>query len=144
MGRNKKITAKEVLEILMINQIEKKKIAKILEVTPKTVGKRVRELRDDGILIIQNQNGLAVIDKEKVVDDEDIREMLRLWMQKWLLPIFNSFITCANPTRPLLPTLKKTLRESLSSEERKELSMSCSRIKGLIDYVEAEKEAEED
>jgi len=140
MGRLKKITAAEVLEILANKgQITISDLASDLEVTPETIRNRLRELRQDGEAIIHGKNGLLIIDKGTIMNDEEMAQAFKLWIE-WVLKIFRGLMICAKPTQPLLPTLRKSFKESLDSDERKLLSQSCVRVKAFLDYAQAEDE----
>lgn len=139
MGRNPKITAEEILDFLINQgQATNAEMAKYFKVTVATIKKRIRELRVDGEAIIHDKNGLLHITKESL-DDADIAESLRIFID-WELKLIKGFVICSEPTRPLLPTLRKNLKESLTSEERKALGTACIKIKALLDYIEAQEE----
>ncbi len=59
------------------------------------------------------------------------------------MKVVKGMMICAKPVRPLLPGLRRTLKDSMTPDERKHLSESCVKIKGLLDYVETEEEDEE-
>lgn len=143
MGRNKKIMAVEVLEILANgNQETKAEIAKILGVTPPTVASRIRELREDGELIIHNGDGLILLSREMIENDEEMADAFRVWVD-WIFRSLRNLIICAKPAQPLFPTLRRNVREQLTSDERKLLSQSCVKIKAMIDYAQADEEDQE-
>jgi len=137
MGRNKKVTAEEVLQFLIDKGvIPKRTVAEYFKVCDVTIRNRVRELREDGEAIIHGKDGLLHIDKNGNMEDEEIADSLRAWYD-WLLSIIKGLTIAATPTEPLMITMKRTLRESLTSEERKKLSKACAKVKALLDYEEA-------
>jgi len=139
---SKKLSAKEVLDILdEEGQVTVNGLAKTFSVSSKTVKNRLRELRRDGECIIHDKNGILLVDKEMIQDDIEIAQSLSSWID-WILKTFSGLMICVKPATPLLPTMRKSLG-NLSKEERKMLSKSCIRIKGLLDYVEVEEEDEE-
>ena len=71
--------------------------------------------------------------------EEEIAEAFRVWIN-WLMGFISGAIICAKPVRPLLPQLRKELREKLSSDDRKELAQACVKIKALLDHVQIEEE----
>lgn len=140
MGRNQKITAEEVLEILIEKgQVTLSQLAEDLDVCPATVRDRLRELRKDGESIIHGGNGIMHVTKEELENDESMRESMRSFLN-WTLRAMVGVLECAKPSRPLLPTLRRTMKESLDTTERRELATACVRIKGLLDYIETEEE----
>ena len=122
-------------------QVTISELAELFEVHPATIRVRLRQLRKDGKPIIHNRNGLMLISREELENDEVMSKSFEYWM-KWLMNVVIGLVRCAKPTQPLLPTLRRSLRESMTAEERRELSLACVRIKGLIDYVEQEYEDE--
>lgn len=140
MGRNPKITAAEVLEIMIgEGKITTAELANLFDVHPSTIRSKLRELRNDGEAIIHDQNGLMHITKEEIENDENIAESMINFIN-WTLRVVQGVILCAKPTRPLYPTLRRTIKETLTTDERRQLALSCVRIKGLIDYIETEEE----
>lgn len=140
MGRNHKITAAEVLELLLERgQITITEMAELFGVHPETIRSRLRELRRDGEAIIHGMSGVMCVTREEIENDENMRDSMRSFVN-WILRVMEGIMTCAKPTRPLLPTLRRTMKESLSTQERRELALSCVRIKGLLDYIETEEE----
>ena len=115
----------EVLEILANgNQETKAKIADILGTTPQTIGNRIRELREDGELIIHNADGLVLLDKEMIENDEEMADAFRVWVD-WIFGSLKNLIICAKPAQPLFPALRRSVKEQLTSDERQLLSQSC-------------------
>lgn len=142
MGRLQKITAAEVLELLeKKDAVTISELSDIFSVAPETVRSRIRQLREDGEIIIHNSNGLFLLDKQTIETDEDMAESFRLWIF-WILKIFRGLMIAAKPAQPLLPSLRRSLRESLDAEERKMLGHSCVKVKALLDYAQAEEEDE--
>ena len=142
MGRNLKITAEQVLEILIEKgQVTLSQLAEDLGVCPATVRDRLRELRKDGEPIIHSGNGVMRVTKEELENDASMRESMRSFLN-WTLRVMVGVLECAKPSRPLLPTLRRTMKESLDTTERQQLATACTRIKGLLDYIEIEEEDE--
>ena len=142
MGRHQKLTAMAVLELLEEQgQLTINNLADHFHVVPATVRSRLKELRMEGESIIHNRSGLMLINKEDILNDEEIAKDFKNWIN-WGLSIISSVILSAKPTQPLLPALRKSLKESLSSNERKQLAHSCVRIKALLDYMEVDEEDE--
>jgi len=78
MGRNKKVTAEEVLQFLIDKGvIPKRTVAEYFKVCDVTIRNRVRELREDGEAIIHGKDGLLHIDKNGNMEDEEIADSLR-------------------------------------------------------------------
>jgi hypothetical protein len=142
MGRLQKITAEEVLETLAEkDHVTVSELADLYEVCPATIRSRLRELRGEGNPIIHGGNGIMLISREELENDINIAETLRTF-NSWIVSMVIGMVKCSKPTQPLFPVLRKSLKESLTSEERKQLATSCVRIKGLIDYIEMDGEDE--
>lgn len=135
-----KVTAQEVKEMLEKEQYTKSELADIFKVCGETIKNKLRQLRNDGEPIIHNENGFLLLTKEGLTDEE-ISEAFRVWIE-WLMSVVKGMMICAKPVRPLLPALRKELRDKMSLDERKHLAESCVKIKGLLDYVETEEEDE--
>lgn len=139
MGKRQKVTAADILEILeKEEQITLAELAKEFNCSKETIKNRIRELREDDEAIIHNENGLMLITKDSL-GDKEIADALDTFI-KWIGKVFRGIMLCAKPTRPLLPTLSRSLKDSMSLDERRELSKACVRIKALLDYVETEEE----
>jgi len=135
-----KVTAQEVKEMLEKEQYTRGELADIFKVCEETIRNKLRQLKNDGEPIIHTESGLLLLTKENLTDEE-ISEAFRVWI-KWLMGFVAGAIICAKPIRPLLPQLRKEVREKLSLDERKELAESCIKIKALLDHVEIEEEDE--
>jgi hypothetical protein len=108
----------------------------------KTIAARIKELQDDGEFIIHNSNGLILLNKEIIENDEEMQEAFRVWIN-WAHGGMKNLVRCTKPAQPYLRLLKRKVRESLSTEERKQLSWACTRIKALLDYTQAQEEEEQ-
>ena len=138
MNNNKKLYAADVLEHLLDNgQITIAGLSEYFEVSPETIRNRLRELKEDGEAIIHNKNGIMLVNRELIESDEEVADSFRIFVD-WVFKSIKGVIICAKPTQPLLPALKRSLRESLSNDERRNLSNACLRIKMLTDSVEIE------
>lgn len=135
-----KVTPQEIKEQLESDFYSQSELADIYNVTVQTVKNKIRKLRQDGEPIIHTQNGMVLLTRENLTDEE-ISEAFRIWID-WLMNVVKGMMICAKPVRPLLPTLRRTLKDSMSPYERKELAQSCVTIKGLLDYVEVQQEDE--
>ena len=135
-----KVTPQEIKDKLEEGQYTQAELADIYDVTVQTVKNKLRKLRQDGEPIIHTSNGMCLLTRENL-SDEEISEAFRIWID-WLMNVVKGMMICAKPVRPLLPTLRKELKESMSPSERKELAHSCVTIKGLLDYVEVQQEDE--
>ena len=140
MGRYQKVSAEEVLEMLedSIGQLSAKDLGKIFDVTSATIRNRIRDLRTDGEAIIHDRNGFMKVDKENI-QEEDIAQIMDSFTS-WLLGTLKGAYICANPTVPLLPAMKRSLKLSMSIDERRLLAKSCVKLKALCDHVEAEED----
>jgi biotin operon repressor len=140
MGRHIKVTAQEVLETLdnTVEQLTADQLGEIFGVHSITIRSRIKELRMDGEAIIHNKNGFLKINKENL-KEEDVANIMESF-SNWILSVLKGAFICAHPTKPLLPTMKKTLRLTMSTSERKLLASSCVKLKALCDYVQAEED----
>lgn len=139
MGRLLKVTPAEVLTELQKGQKTKRQLARKFKVTKQTIGNKVRQLRKDGESIVHNSNGMVCVDKVTVEKDEEMAQVVKDFME-WINKVVNGLITCARPTKPLLPAMRRALREDLTSDERYALGQSCLKLKALVDSVEIEAE----
>jgi DNA-binding Lrp family transcriptional regulator len=133
------VTEDQVLEMIKDAQITVGRLASFFDCDPATVRARVRSLREDGVAIIHDKNGLMQITKESLESDDEVRKVFNSFM-KWTLATFNGAYLCAKPAQPLLPALRRALREELTAEERRELSDGCVRMKMIIDAIEVDME----
>ena len=137
-----KITPQEVLELLNEHEyLTKAELSEILSCSKDTIRSKIRTLRNDGEAIIHSNNGLSILSKELLKDIEKADELAAF--TDWILASFKGMIKIAHPIKPLLPTMKRTLKESLTKEERKELMQSCIKVAALLTYAEAEEEMDE-
>lgn len=135
-----KVTPQEIKEMLEKEQYTKSELADIFNVCKETISNKLRELRKDGEPIIHTSNGLLILTKENL-SDEEISDSFRVFIE-WIMKIMKGMMICAKPVKPLLPMLRRSLKDSMSPEERKHLTESCVKIKGLLDYIETEEEDE--
>jgi len=140
MGRHQKLTAAEVKEHLDENVSTIGFMADNFNVSKPTVRSRLRTLREDGNPIIHDKNGIRLISREELTD-ADIAKTAESFA-KWVLSCIKGHSILAQPLKPLLPQIKRTLQLEYTPEERRELAISCIRIKALIDWSEVEKEME--
>jgi len=140
MGRNQKVSAQEVLEILQdsVDQLSAKELGEIFDVTSVTIRNRIKDLRSDGEAIIHDKNGFLKVNKENI-QEEDVAQIMDSFTS-WLLSTLKGAYICANPTVPLLPAMKRSLKLNMSVDERRLLSKSCVKLKALCDHVEAEED----
>lgn len=142
MGRQQKITAQEILEFLEEHDaITISHLAALHDVTPPTVRSRIRELRQDGEAIIHSSNGVQLVTKEDLTDPV-IAEAMSSFVN-WVLSCVKGQVILANPVKPMLPTMKKALRDNMSKDERRQLAKSCVTVRALLDWVETEEEIED-
>ena len=135
-----KLTKDMVFRVLVgEGQITIGDLAKKFNVNKATIRRRLRELRkDDDKAIIHNQNGIMNINKDIIKNDKEAAKVFSKWL-KWLLNVWTGLMLCANPTKTMLPTLRRSLGE-LTATDRKELGHLCVRTKALLDHYEAENE----
>lgn len=133
-----KVTPQEIKEMLEKDQYTKGELSDIFKVCQMTISNKLRQLRHDGEPIIHTSNGLVILTKENLTD-ENISEAFRVFVE-WMMKIMKSMMICAKPVKPLLPTLRRSLKDSMTPEERSHLNDSCVKIKGLLDYIETEEE----
>ena len=139
MGRNKKVTVQEILELLEINgAITIAGLSEHFEVSEPTIRNRIRDARKDGEAIIHSSNGIQVITKEQLTDPVIAEAMASF--TNWVLSCVKGQVILANPVKPLLPAMKRTLKDNMSIDERRQLARSCTTVKTLLDWVEVEEE----
>lgn len=139
MGRFMRITAQEVLDQLKDNEyVTIAQLSDYLDCSPATIRSRLRGLREDGEAIIHSSNGLSLVNREVLQEVEKSEELQNF--VNWMLSTFKSMILCASPVKPLLPTMKRTLKLKLDKSERKELMQSCARVTALLAYIDAEED----
>ena len=76
-----------------------------------------------------------------MLKDIERSDDLAAWID-WILATVKAAIKIAHPVKPLLPTMKRTLKESLSREERRALMQTCAKVTAFLTYAEAEEEME--
>lgn len=132
-----RVTAQEVKEMLEENSpLTKAQMAYSKECTTATIGNKLRVLRRDGEPIIHSDQGLTLLTKEMLKDPE-VAETLDNYT-KWMMGTFKGLINCIKPIKPLLPTLKRALKENFSPEERRALTKHHAGIVALLTYVEVD------
>ena len=140
MGRNKKVTAQEVIEqIAHDGQITIESLAKIYNVCSETIRNRLRELRQDGAPIFFDANGLFII--EDLVDESNITSFQKY--TKWVLSTLIGVSKCGAPSRAVMLEYKKQLRELMTKEERGILTKNMTVITRMLDYIQIDEEMEE-
>jgi lambda repressor-like predicted transcriptional regulator len=141
MNKHQKVTVQEVLEKLEENgAITIASLAQDFDVSKETIRSRIRKARVDGEAIIHDSNGLQLMSKEKL-SDPVIAEAMAIFTN-WILACFKGNVILANPIKPLLPTMKKALKDNMTKDERRQLAGSCSTVRALIDLVEIEEEVQ--
>ncbi len=136
-----KVTPKEVLDVLEeYEYVTVSELSALFECSPDTIRRKLRELRKSGEPIIHSRNGLSLIDKEILADPEKAEELAGY--TDWILASFTSMVKNINRVKKLLPTMRKTLAQNTSKEERRELKLNCARALTMLTYVEAEEEEE--
>jgi hypothetical protein len=139
MGRHQKVTVQEVLERLEENgAITIGSLAQQFEVSEPTMRSRIREARKDGESIIHSTNGVQLIRKEDLTDPL-IAEAMRSFTN-WILSCVKGQMIMANPVQPLLPAMRRALKDNMSAGERRQLAKSCTTVRALIDLVEVDEE----
>jgi hypothetical protein len=139
MGRHQKVTVQEVLERLEENgAITIGSLAQQFEVSEPTMRSRIREARKDGESIIHSTNGVQLIRKEDLTDPL-IAEAMRSFTN-WILSCVKGQMIMANPVQPLLPAMRRALKDNMSAGERRQLAKSCTTVRALIDLVEVNEE----
>jgi DNA-binding MarR family transcriptional regulator len=134
-----KVTPAEVLDrIEQSGRITVEELAAILDVTPDTVRKKLRILRGDGEKILFDSDGLFLLPH---VESEADATAVRNYLQ-WLIGVARSIIICGKPTKPLLLEAKKSLRATLTSDERKLMANNMVMLTRLIDYISMDEEME--
>jgi len=142
MGRNQKITAQEILEFLEQHEaVTIADLSTLHNVSPPTVRSRIRELRTDGEAIIHSSSGVQLVTKEDLTDPI-ISEAMSSFVN-WVLSCVKGQIILANPVKPLLPEMKRQLKDNMTVQERRQLAKSCVTVRKLLDWVEVEEEMEE-
>ena len=139
MGRPEKVTAQEILETIQDNgSITVAELIEIYKVCPATIRKRLQKLRDDGESIFHNENGLFIMES---IDNEEDRIVFEKYL-KWLLGAFKGLAKCGKVTKPLLIESKRYLKESLSAQERKQLTNYTAQVNRILSNIELEEEME--
>jgi hypothetical protein len=96
------------------------------------------EARKDGESIIHSTNGVQLIRKEDLIDPL-IAEAMRSFTN-WILSCVKGQMIMANPVQPLLPAMRRALKDNMSAGERRQLAKSCTTVRALIDLVEVDEE----
>ena len=139
-GRPLKVTAQEILDLLIeYRYITVEELASLNECSKETIRNKLRELRKDGEAIIHSRNGLTLINKELLIDDEKAAHELSEYVD-WMIGILKAIYRGGKPIKPLLPTMKRELNKQLSKDEKKQLLRTCASYVALLAYGDADDE----
>lgn len=137
LGRPEKVFPAEVQEQIERNgKITVGELAEILDCHPETIRNKLRKLRNDGVTIMHDEDGVFIMDEvRKQEDAESVRKFL-----SWVIRSARGVLACGQTTRHLIAESKKYLRESLSSDERKAMATNAMLLSRLLDYVSIDEE----
>jgi len=139
-GRPLKVTAQELLDLLTeYRYITINEAALIKECSKETIRNRLRELRQDGEAIIHGRNGLTLMSKKLLAEDDMAALELSQYVD-WTIGLLKAVYRGGRPIRPLLPTMKRELTKQLSIDERKQLLKTCATYVVLLAHADADEE----
>ena len=135
------ITCQDVLDILESTKeklMTVDQLASELNVSDVTIKNRIRKLRLDGVKLIPTKNGIQLMDIIKNMNDAEImRDFL-----KWTVMTTHALLSTGNLAKPLLPSVRKLLKESLTKEQLSELVSNTNKLAVLLTVAQAERENE--
>jgi len=134
MGRKKKVYASEVHDYLNHNgSCTVFDLSEEFQCTKATIRKRIRELREDDVVIIHNGDGLQIINTVNETNADDV-----LKMGNWLIGEVVGFAKIGKTMKKPMIQVRKILQ--LTKPERAVLKKALLQITRLIDVVEIDDE----
>ena len=136
MGRNKKIYPQQVLENLEENGTRKiGDLANDLDCCIGTVRHRVRELRNEGKVILPTPDGLMLVD---VVNEENGPQIRK--SGNWIIGEIVGISNISKVAKKPIMQVRKVIE--LSKAERNELRRMLLYITKMIDFVDIDEDLE--
>ena len=136
-GRNRKVTPEEIRSTLEANGVTTvEKLAKIHNVTPPTIRRRLKELRDDGIAILPTQQGVMYIDIKNGLTEEESE--LTYNSGTWIIGEIIGLSKIGNVTKRPLIQVKKVLK--LEKDEIVKIKRNLSILNSFISMIDIERE----
>ena len=136
-GRNRKVTPEEIRSTLEANGVTTvEKLAKIHNVTPPTIRRRLKELRDDGIAILPTQQGVMYIDIKNGLTKEESE--LTYNSGTWIIGEIIGLSKIGNVTKRPLIQVKKVLK--LEKDEIVKIKRNLSILNSFISMIDIERE----
>lgn len=140
MNETAKLTAAEVQETIEgAGQITIAALCEEFGVHQDTVRSRLKELRKDGVRIVHDQNGLAIMDH---VGSNADGQLVRTY-QNWLIKVMKATARQGKITRPLVSEAKKQLKELTTPAERRLMIAQSQSLVRILDYIAIEDEMDE-
>ena len=133
-----KVTPEEVRQEITNGFHTAAGLADMFDVCKDTIKKKIKTLREDNEPIIHTTDGYILIDKEWLKDEDNAVALEQYTL--WIIKTLKGLRPLANPVRPLLPQMRKTLALNMSREERHELMSNCAKITALLAFTEVEEE----
>jgi len=133
-----KVTPEEVKQEIKGNHLTAAQLADYFNVKRETIKRKIKSLRKDNEPIIHTEDGYILINKEWLEDDANAVKLDRY--SRWIVSTLDALRPLAQPIRPLLPQMRRTLSVNMSREERHELMQSCAKITALLAFTEVEEE----
>ena len=136
-GRNRKVTPEEIRSTLEANGVTTvEKLAKIHNVTPPTIRRRLKELRDDGIAILPTQQGVMYIDIKNGLTEKESE--LTYNSGTWIIGEIIGLSKIGNVTKRPLIQVKKVLK--LEKDEIVKIKRNLSILNSFISMIDIERE----
>jgi len=137
MGAPMKVTPTEVYDEIKSNgKITKDELAKIFNVCPDTISKKLRLLRKDGSPVLFDEEGLFILNKIK---NKTEAEMYSKYLN-WLIKTMYGISICGEPAKPLIIQSREYLKKAFTKDELKYLGNMAMSISKIAAYVEMERE----
>jgi len=133
-----KVSAAEVKEVIAGNHATAGALAEHFDVCSATIRDRIKRLRWENEPVIHSPDGYILIDKAWLENEDNAGELEQY--QRWIVRTLKGLRPLANPIKPLLPQMRRTLSASMSREERHELMQTCAKITALLAFTEVEED----
>jgi len=137
MGRKKKISSEEVRETLENNGVlTVEKLAGMHDVTPVTIRKRIKELREGGLAILPTNKGMLYLDPRNGMTEEQAD--LTYKTGNWIIAEIVGLSKIGEISKKPLVQVRKII--SLNKDEIKTLRKNIALIGSLVSTMDAERE----
>jgi hypothetical protein len=138
-NRKLRISPEDIKEAIDEKHSTAIELAQKFGVCKKTIRKKIKILRMDDEPVIHTPNGYISINR-KWLEVPDNASEFEVYV-RWIIAGLKALRPLANPVRPLLPQMRRTLAlDSMSKEERRDLMKASARVTAFLAFSEVEDE----